>query len=144
MEVLEEKKLPISSYTLFASSNSKGKNISFMGKEYIIQELDESSFSQHFDYALFSAGKDVAIKYAPIAAENGCVVIDNSSAYRMDKHCEHINGDCPCKNDDSKERVQVFMAELTIHEIKELSDYVKDYVLELVENKKCRNCDYRR
>ena len=66
------------------------------------------------------------------------------SAYRMDKHCEHINGDCPCKNDDSKERVQVFMAELTIHEIKELSGYVKDYVLELVENKKCRNCDYRR
>ena len=84
LKVLEEKRLPISSYTLFASSNSKGKSISFMGKEYIVQELDESSFEKHFDYALFSAGKDVAIKYAPIAVKNGCVVIDNSSAYRMD------------------------------------------------------------
>lgn len=85
LTVLEERKLPISSYTLFASSNSKGKKISFMGKEYIVQELDESSFDKHFDYALFSAGKDVAIKYAPIAVKNGCVVIDNSSAYRMEK-----------------------------------------------------------
>ena len=84
LKVLEEKKLPISSYTLFASNNSKGKSISFMGKEYIVQELDASSFDKHFDYALFSAGKDVAIKYAPIAVKNGCVVIDNSSAYRMD------------------------------------------------------------
>lgn len=85
LKVLEEKKLPISSYTLFASNNSKGKSISFMGKEYIVQELKDYSFNKHFDYALFSSGKDVAIKYAPIAVKNGCVVIDNSSAYRMEK-----------------------------------------------------------
>lgn len=85
LTVLEERKLPISSYTLFASSNSKGKSIYFMGKEYIVQELKDYSFNKHFDYALFSAGKDVAIKYAPIAVKSGCVVIDNSSAYRMEK-----------------------------------------------------------
>lgn len=65
-------------------------------------------------------------------------------AYRMDKHCDSINGDCPYKNIESEEKVQVFAAELTIDELKELSGYVKDYVLELVENKRCRNCDYRR
>ena len=84
LKVLEEKNLPISKYVLFASSKSAGKQISFMKKNYTIQELTEDSFCEGFDFAIFSAGASVAKKFAPIAVKNGCVVIDNSSAFRMD------------------------------------------------------------
>lgn len=85
LQVLEEKKLPIESYTLFASSNSAGKKISFLGKEYIVQELTENSFDSGFDFALFATTNENAKKYAPIAASKGTVVIDNSSYFRLDK-----------------------------------------------------------
>ena len=86
LKVLEEKKLNIDSYVLLASSKSKGKKVKFMDKEYIVEELTEHSFDNNrFQYALFSAGASVAEKYAKIAAQNGCIVIDNSSCFRMDK-----------------------------------------------------------
>lgn len=85
LRVLEEKNLPISKYVFFASSNSSGKEILFQGKPYIVQELTENSFDEGFDFAIFSAGSDIAKKYAPIAKSNGCIVVDNSSAFRMDK-----------------------------------------------------------
>lgn len=86
LRVLEEKKLNIDKYTLFASSKSKGKKIHFMNHEYEVQELTEDSFkNEHFDYALFSAGSSTSEKYAKIAAQNNCIVIDNSSYFRMDK-----------------------------------------------------------
>ena len=53
-------------------------------KEYVVQELNENSFDSGFDIALFSAGGSTSEKYAPIAASKGCVVIDNSSQWRMD------------------------------------------------------------
>lgn len=81
---MEEKKLSISEYVLFASSKSAGKKINFMGKDYEIQELKEDSFDEGFDFALFSAGGDISKKFAPIASSKGCTVIDNSSAFRMD------------------------------------------------------------
>ncbi len=84
-QVLEEKKLPIYEYVFFASKKSAGKIIKFMNKEYEIRELDENSFDEHFDFALFSAGGDTSKKYSPLAAKNGCIVIDNSSAFRMDE-----------------------------------------------------------
>lgn len=84
LKVLEEKKLKIDEYELFASSRSKGKTLEFMGKEYVVQELTEDSFkNSKFDYALFSAGGSVSKKFAPLAAESGCIVIDNSSQFRM-------------------------------------------------------------
>lgn len=83
LKVLEEKKLPIENYTLFASKNSAGSKITFFGKEYTVQELTENSFDEGFDFALFSAGGDVSKKFAPIAASKGCIVIDNSSYFRM-------------------------------------------------------------
>ena len=83
LKILEEKNLPISKYVLFASSKSAGKQISFMKENYTIQELTEDSFCEGFDFAIFSAGASVAKKFAPIAVKNGCVVIDNSSAFRM-------------------------------------------------------------
>ena len=85
IKVLEEKKLPIESYTLFASKKTAGTKLSLLGKEYEVQELTENSFDSGFDYALFSAGGEVSKKYAPIAASKGCIVIDNSSYFRMDK-----------------------------------------------------------
>lgn len=85
LKVLEEKRLNIDEYVLFSSKNSAGQKVKFMGKEYEFQELNENSFDKKFDFALFSAGGEVSKKFAPIAASHNCVVIDNSSAWRMDK-----------------------------------------------------------
>ena len=84
LKVLEERKLPISEYVLFASKRSAGNKVSFMGKEYTIRELKEDSFDEGFDFAIFSAGGDTSKKFSPIAASKGCIVVDNSSAFRMD------------------------------------------------------------
>lgn len=83
IKVLEEKNLPIESYTLFASKRTAGTKLTLLGKEYEVQELTEHSFDSGFDYALFSAGGEISKKYAPIAAKRGCIVIDNSSYFRM-------------------------------------------------------------
>ncbi len=84
LKVLEEINLPVENYYLMASSRSAGSKIEFMGKEYVIEELNENSFDKDIDIALFSAGGSTSEKYAPIAASKGVVVIDNSSAWRMD------------------------------------------------------------
>lgn len=84
LKVLEEKKLPIDEYVLFASEKSKGKIIHFLDKYYEVEVLTKDSFNNNrFKYALFSAGGTVSSIYSPIAAKNGCIVIDNSSFFRM-------------------------------------------------------------
>ena len=85
LQVLEEKNLPIFEYVLFASKKSAGTTIPFMGQDYIVRELTENSFDEGFDFAIFSAGGDTSKKYSPIAASKGCIVVDNSSAFRMDE-----------------------------------------------------------
>lgn len=85
LQVLEERRLPAENYYLFASKRSAGKSIEFMGKQYVIEELTEDSFTgRNIDIALFSAGSGTSAKFAPIAAANGVLVIDNSSQWRMD------------------------------------------------------------
>jgi len=84
LKVLEELKLPVENYYLMASARSAGSKVTFMGKEYVIEELTEKSFDKDIDIALFSAGGSTSEKFAPIAASKGVVVIDNSSAWRMD------------------------------------------------------------
>ena len=96
-KVLEEKKLPINEYAFFASAKSAGKKIEFMGKEYIVRELKENSFEEKFDFALFSAGGETSKKYSPIAAKNGCIVIDNSSAFRMDEKVPLVVPEVNCE-----------------------------------------------
>lgn len=86
LKVLEEKNLPINEYVFFSSYRSSGKKIEFMGKEYTVRELKEDSFDEGFDYAIFSAGGETSKKYSPIAISKGCIVIDNSSAFRMDEN----------------------------------------------------------
>lgn len=86
LKVLEEKQLPISEYVLFASEKSAGKTLKFNNKTYVIKELTEKSFDEGFDFAIFSAGATTSKKFSPIAAQHGCIVVDNSSAFRMDEN----------------------------------------------------------
>ena len=84
LKVLEEKKLPIEKIYFFSSKRSAGTKITFNGEEYTVEELTEESFDRGIDIALFSAGGSISEKYAPIAASKGCVVVDNSSFWRME------------------------------------------------------------
>ena len=84
LKVLEERHLPIDNFYVMASSRSAGSKLTFNGKEYTVEELTEHSFDKPIDIALFSAGGGTSEKFAPIAAAHGCIVIDNSSQWRMD------------------------------------------------------------
>ena len=84
MQVLEERKIPIANFYPMASERSAGKKVLFMGKEWTVEALSEKSFDKDIDFALFSAGGGTSLKYSPIAASKGVIVIDNSSAFRMD------------------------------------------------------------
>jgi len=84
LQVVKERKLPYDNLYLFASARSAGKQVEFNGKTITIEELTPQSFDRGIDIALFSAGGGTSKEYAPIAAKKGCVVIDNSSAWRMD------------------------------------------------------------
>jgi aspartate-semialdehyde dehydrogenase len=84
IEVLQERNLPINNLYFFASKKSAGSKLEFNGKEYTVEELTNTSFERGIDIALFSAGASTSLEYAPIAANCGTVVIDNSSAWRMD------------------------------------------------------------
>lgn len=84
LKVLEEKNLSDFEYTLFCSKKSAGMKLNFLGTEYTTQELTDTSFDSGFDYAIFSAGSETSKHFAPIAASKDCIVIDNSSAFRMD------------------------------------------------------------
>jgi aspartate-semialdehyde dehydrogenase len=84
IECLERRKFPLKELKLFASARSAGKTLPFRGKQLPVQELTESSFTG-VDIGLFSAGGSTSKKFAPIAVRAGNVVIDNSSAFRMDE-----------------------------------------------------------
>ncbi|MDQ1080465.1 aspartate-semialdehyde dehydrogenase [Pseudoroseomonas cervicalis] len=80
---LEERDFPLASLKLLASPRSAGKTMRFRGQDLAIEALDESSF-EGVDLALFSAGSGVSKRYAAAAVKAGAVVVDNSSAFRMD------------------------------------------------------------
>ncbi len=81
--VLEERNFPVEKLRLFASERSEGKIMNFNDKPVTVEILTEKVF-KGIDIALFSAGAERSLHYAPIAAKAGCVVVDNSSAWRMD------------------------------------------------------------
>ena len=86
LEVLEERKLPVENYYLFASAKSAGKKIDFCGKQYTVRELTKENvvnLSGCVDFALFSAGASVSKEFAPLFAKIGAIVVDNSSQWRM-------------------------------------------------------------
>jgi len=84
LKVLEEVDFPFDNLYIMASAKSAGTTITFKGKDYVVEELNEHSFDKDIDIALFSAGGSVSEKYAPIAAAHGVTVVDNSSQWRMD------------------------------------------------------------
>ena len=84
IKVLEERKFPIKNIRLLASGRSKGKTLKFCGKNHQVEELVDESFKD-VDIALFSAGAGISKKFAPLAVKAGATVVDNSSAFRMEK-----------------------------------------------------------
>ena len=102
LKVLEERNLPITEFIPVASARSAGKKLSYKGKEYTIVTL-EDAVKMAPDVALFSAGGDTSVEWAPKFAAVGTTVIDNSSAWRMDPTKKlvvpEINGDVLTKDD---------------------------------------------
>jgi len=85
LKIIEEYGITVTHLRLFASSKSKGKVIVFNNEEYIVEEITKGCF-EDIDYALFSAGGAISLKYAKQAVDEGAIVIDNSSAWRMDSN----------------------------------------------------------
>ena len=83
LSTLEERDFPVAGLTALASARSVGETLRYQGRSIEVRQLSEDSF-RGVDIALFSAGGAVSRQYAPIAVESGCVVIDNSSAWRME------------------------------------------------------------
>jgi len=83
IKVLEERKFPVTDFVPLASARSAGQSVTFNGKEYIIREPSAEAF-RGVDIALFSAGATASKEWARVAAAEGAIVIDNSSAFRMD------------------------------------------------------------
>lgn len=83
LKVLEKRNFPVESIRLLASKRSSGRQIEFKGQKLTVKELKADSF-EGCGLAFFSAGGSISKEFAPIAVKNGCVVIDNSSAFRMD------------------------------------------------------------
>ena len=83
VKCLEERDFPINNLRLLASERSLGKKITYKDEEYHVEVLDDHSF-EGIDIALFSAGASTSKTFAPVAARSGAVVVDNSSAFRMD------------------------------------------------------------
>jgi aspartate-semialdehyde dehydrogenase len=96
IKTLEKRNFPLSKLTLLASARSVGKKLKFRGQDITVTELTKDSFAG-IDIALFSAGGSISKEFAPIAAKAGCVVVDNSSAFRQDDNVPlvvpEINGD---------------------------------------------------
>src|SRR5882724_5384224 len=83
LKTLEKRTFPVGDLTLLASARSAGKKLNFRGEQSAVRELTKDAF-KGIDIALFSAGGSISKTFAPIAADAGCVVVDNSSAFRMD------------------------------------------------------------
>jgi aspartate-semialdehyde dehydrogenase len=83
IETVEHRDFPVEKLRLFASERSEGKALKFREKEILVESINEQSF-KGIDIALFSAGAERSKIWAPVAAGSGCVVVDNSSQWRMD------------------------------------------------------------
>ena len=84
LDILEKSNFDIEELRLFASEKSKGKFINFRNKKYIVETINDNSFNS-LDFVLFCSSASISKKYVPLALKNDCIVIDNSSYFRMDK-----------------------------------------------------------
>jgi len=85
LKVLKERNFPVEKLYLYASARSAGKTVNFVGKDYTVIELNDENIKDDIDVALFSAGGDMSKEYAPKFKAKGAIVVDNSSAWRMEK-----------------------------------------------------------
>jgi aspartate-semialdehyde dehydrogenase len=83
IRVLEERDFPVGEIRLLASERSAGERLEFRGADEVVKLLEEETF-EGVDIGLFSPGGKVSARYAPVAAKAGCVVVDNTSHFRMD------------------------------------------------------------
>ena len=83
LKILEERDFPLASLKLLASHRSAGRRITFRGEELVVEEVTDKSF-EGLELVLASAGGSVSKRFAPVAVAAGCVVVDNTSAFRMD------------------------------------------------------------
>ncbi len=90
LKLLEEKDLAIDEVVLLASARSKGKEIDFKGETLVVRELTEEVAKEGFDYVLMSAGGSISQRFSPVFEKHGAIVIDNSSAWRMDPEIDLI------------------------------------------------------
>ena len=85
LKVLKERNFPVEKLYLYASARSAGKTVNFVGKDYTVIELKDENIKDDIDVALFSAGGNISKEYAPKFKAKGAIVVDNSSAWRMEK-----------------------------------------------------------
>ncbi len=97
LEVLEKRNFPIKNIYLYASKKSAGLKLKFKNEEFEVIELSEENIKDDIDFAFFSAGGNTSLKFSPLFAKKNATVIDNSSAFRMDKDVPlvvpEVNGD---------------------------------------------------
>lgn len=102
LEVLEKRNFPINNLYLYASKKSAGLKLNFKNKEFEVIELIEKNIREDIDFAFFSAGGDTSLKFSPIFAKKNAIVIDNSSAFRMDPNIPlivpEVNGEDALNN----------------------------------------------
>ena len=102
LEVLEKRNFPINNLYLYASKKSAGLKLNFKNKEFEVIELIEENIREDIDFAFFSAGGDTSLKFSPIFAKKKAIVIDNSSAFRMDTNIPlivpEVNGEDALNN----------------------------------------------
>lgn len=102
IEVLEKRNFPIDNLYLYASKKSANSKLKFKNQEFEIIELSEKNIKDNIDFAFFSAGGDVSLKFSPLFAKKNTIVIDNSSAFRMDENIPlvvpEVNGSDALKN----------------------------------------------
>ena len=85
LKVLKERNFPVEKLYLYASAKSAGKTVNFVGKDYTVVELKDENIKDDIDVVLFSAGGNISKEYAPKFKAKGAIVVDNSSAWRMEK-----------------------------------------------------------
>jgi aspartate-semialdehyde dehydrogenase len=86
IKIMEERGTAVGRFFLYASARSAGQVVNCMGADYTVEELTPQAANCGADVALFAAGNEISREYAPLFAAAGCVVIDNSSALRMEEH----------------------------------------------------------
>lgn len=106
LKTLHERSFPATKVRAFASARSAGSRVEFGDEELVVEELKEDSF-KGINLALFSAGGATSLKFAPYAAHEGCVVIDNSAAWRMNPLCPLV---VPEVNADALEKQEGIIA----------------------------------